>query len=66
MLGQLDGTHPLTRKRVGLIAQERVHREGQGRAVKYLRGKVVSGQVNIVARATVTDLAPICPGTRAD
>ena len=24
VLGQLDGTHPLTRKRVGLIAQERV------------------------------------------
>lgn len=42
-----------------LIAQERVHREGQGRAVKYLRGKGVSGQVNIVARATVTTHAEI-------
>ena len=37
-----------------LIAQERVRREGQGRAIKYLRGKVVSAQVNIVAKATVS------------
>ena len=42
-----------------LIDQERVHREGQGRAVKYLRGKVVSAQVNIVANATVTAHAEI-------
>lgn len=42
-----------------LIDQERVRREGQGRAVKYLRGKVVSAQVNIVARATVTAQAEI-------
>ena len=42
-----------------LIDQERVRREGQGRAVKYLRGKVVSAQVNIVASATVTAHAEI-------
>lgn len=42
-----------------LIDQERVRREGQGRAVKYLRSKVVSAQINIVARATVTAHAEI-------
>lgn len=42
-----------------LIAQERVRREGQGRAVKYLRGKVISAQANSVASATATAHAEI-------
>lgn len=42
-----------------LIAQERVRREGQGRAVKYLSGKAVSAQVHIVVQATATAHADI-------
>lgn len=42
-----------------LIAQMRVRRAGQGRAIKYLRGKVVSAQLNIVAKATVNAHAEI-------
>ena len=42
-----------------LIDQERVRREGQGRAVKYLHGKGVSDQVSLVSTATVTAHAEI-------
>jgi len=49
----------LQRWLLSLIAQERVRREGQGRAVKYHHVKVVSAQANIVAKATVTPHAEI-------
>lgn len=42
-----------------LIAQERVRREGQGRAVKYLRGKVVSATAQIAVKTTATAHAEI-------
>lgn len=52
-----------------LIAQERVRREGQGRAVKYLRGKVVRGQGNVVLTITATAhaeiLIPLSPEAKA-
>lgn len=46
-----------------LIAQERIRREGQGRAVKYLRGKGVSAQGNTVTKATAHAeiLIPLSP-----
>ncbi|NDF79938.1 MAG: glycine cleavage system aminomethyltransferase GcvT [Betaproteobacteria bacterium] len=56
VLGQLDGTHPLTRKRVGLIAQERVpvreHVELQSlQGVKI--GEVTSGLLGPTANVPV-------------
>jgi aminomethyltransferase len=56
VLGQLDGTHPLTRKRVGLIAQERVpvreHVELQSlQGVKI--GEVSSGLLGPTANAPI-------------
>lgn len=41
------------------IAQGQVRREGQGRAVKYQRGKVVGVQANTVAKVTATAHAEI-------
>lgn len=50
-----------------LIAQERIRREGQGRAVKYLRGKGVSAQGNTVTKATAHAeiLIPLSPEAKA-
>ena len=42
-----------------LITQKRVYREGQGRAIKYRRGKIVSASVQITAKATVSAHAEI-------
>lgn len=42
-----------------LIAQERAHRGGQGRAVRYRRGKVIPATVQIAAKATMTAHAEI-------
>lgn len=42
-----------------LIAQARVRREGQGRAVKYMRGQVTSAQASMAINATVTAHAEI-------
>ncbi|WP_260294967.1 Fic family protein [Sedimenticola hydrogenitrophicus] len=42
-----------------LITQERVRREGQGRAVKYLRGKVVSATAQATVKMTATAHAEI-------
>lgn len=48
-----------------LIDQERVNREGQARAAKYLPGRVVSAQASIVVKATATahaeTLIPLAP-----
>lgn len=48
-----------------LIDQERVNREGQARAAKYLPGRVVSAQASIVVKATATahaeTLIPLSP-----
>ena len=70
VLGQLDGTHPLTRKRVGLIAQERVpvreHVELQSlQGVKI--GEVTSGLLGPTANVPVAmgyvDVANAAMGT---
>ncbi len=70
VLGQLDGTHPLTRKRVGLIAQERVpvreHVELQSlQGVKI--GEVSSGLLGPTANVPVAmgyvDVANAAIGT---
>jgi len=70
VLGQLDGTHPLTRKRVGLIAQERVpvreHVELQSlQGVKI--GEVSSGLLGPTANVPVAmgyvDVANAAMGT---
>lgn len=42
-----------------LIAQQQVHRKGQGRSVRYLSGKGVDAQANIVANAPTTTHAHI-------
>ncbi len=70
VLGQLDGTHPLTRKRVGLIAKERVpvreHVELQSlQGVKI--GEVSSGLLGPTANVPVAmgyvDVANAAMGT---
>lgn len=42
-----------------LIAQARVHREGQGRAVKYRLGQIVNATVHITAKSSATAHADI-------
>lgn len=74
-IGQLPGgadieqieaslTNPPTRRTLqrwltDLIAQERLHKEGQGRATRYLRGKIVTASAQVTARAQATAHAEI-------
>ena len=57
-------TTPPTRRTVqrwltDLIAQDRLHKEGQGRATRYLRGKTITARVQVTARAQATVHAKI-------